>query len=114
MAKSTVKLSNKSIKKVVLWGLLLFFSFMLVASCLFKMQEGLMGSYDVSNVNNGNVISLSNDYVSGTSPNKMANIYSSLSTSYGEITGNAITSSNVYNGPVSTGSTVMSKKNSYP
>ena len=114
MAKSTVKISNKIIKKIVLWGLLLFFSFMLVASCFFKMQEGLMSSYDVSDVNTGNVTTLNNEYIPGTNPNKMANIYSSLSTSYGEITGNAIASSNIYNGPVSTGSTVMSKKNSYP
>jgi hypothetical protein len=79
------------------------------------MQEGLMSSYDVSDTNNGNVIALNNEYIPGTNPNKMSNIYSSLSTSYGgEITGNAVASSNTYNGPVSTGSTVMSKKNSYP
>jgi hypothetical protein len=98
MAKSIPKLPNKVITKIILWGLLLFFSFIIIVSYIFKMKEGLTTSFDVSDVSTGNAIA--------SDPSKMANIFSYLNDSSSVNKKLDQGTSNTYTGPVSAGSTL--------
>jgi hypothetical protein len=98
MAKSIPKLPNKVIKITILWGLLLFFSFIIIVSYIFKMKEGLTTSFDVSDVSTGNAIA--------SDPRKMANIFSYFNDSSSVNKKLDQGTSNTYTGPVSTGSTL--------
>jgi hypothetical protein len=98
MAKSIPKLPNKVITKIILWGLLLFFSFIIIVSYIFKMKEGLTTSFDVSDVSTGNA--------NASDPSKMANIFSYFNDSSSVNKKLDQGTSNTYTGPVSTGSTL--------
>jgi hypothetical protein len=99
MVKFYPKISTKICKKLLLWGIFLFFSFIIVSSYIFKLQEGLNTNIDVSNIVTGNVITLDKEYTLGTATTRMPDIYSSVSEPEAVLTGNLISHSNSYNGP---------------
>ena len=75
MARFLTKLSKSNIKLIVMWGLLFFYSIIIVSFYglkLIRSQE----NFAVSNATAGNVINLDSEYAS-TMPNlKMDDIYS--------------------------------------